>query len=188
MTIFKASIAFPFDTTLPRDLVTINPHIFGTDPQYVADHLASNLSTLTPVGADPLTIKIYDAQKAPPSFPLVTKVVGTGSVTTTHPREVALCLSYYSTYNRPRFRGRLYIPGHYIGGTFGLRPTAGQITNALNFGAAMKSGWQSGYNWVVYSAKDGKSYGTTAYWVDDEWDIIRSRGLRGTTRQLGSVP
>jgi hypothetical protein len=42
--------------------------------------------------------------------------------------------------------------------------------------------------WVVYSRKTGGDAQVTNVWVDDEWDTVRSRGLRGTVRDLGTLP
>ena len=46
----------------------------------------------------------------------------------------------------------------------------------------------NGNNWCVASTVDKVPRDATNYWVDDEWDIIRSRGYRGTTRELGTIP
>jgi hypothetical protein len=182
-------IGFPLDSALPRDVVTINPHYFGDDPQALADRVKANLAGSAQVGATvPFTIRVYDAQKAPPSYPLATATQGTGNSISGVPREIALCLSYYSSWNRPGYRGRLYIPMNFVGGTLALRPTTTQRTNAGNWATILTSGLPAGHNWVLYSKKMDKSYGVTNWWVDDEWDVQRSRGLRPTTRTLGTLP
>jgi hypothetical protein len=184
--IFKAAISFPMDSALPRDQVSITPHFFGDNAQALADALKANLIANASVGATtPFIVKIYDAQKTPPSYPLATSTNGTGFTTSTLPREIALCLSYYSTWNRPQYRGRLYIPGHFIGGPFPLRPTSTQMGKALAWATIFRTGLPANHNWVLYSPKRGAADGVSNWWVDDEWDIVRSRGLRGTTRQVG---
>jgi hypothetical protein len=189
MAIYKVAISFPFDSALPRDKITITPHFFGDNPQSLANALKTNLIGFTPVGAKPFEIKVYDAQKAPPSFPMATASQTGTTPNSTVPREICLCLSYYSTYNRPRYRGRLYIPMALNGvTTMAARPTQGQMDNTLLWANVFKNGLPAQHNWVVYSKRDDKSYGVTNTWVDDEWDIQRSRGLRGTTRSLGTVP
>jgi hypothetical protein len=189
MAIYRAQIGFPMDTAFPRDVVTMNPHYFGDNAQGLADALAVNLNNIVEVGPTvPFTIKIYDAQKAPPSYPLAEKHVGTGFTVTSHPREVSLCLSYYSSFNRPSYRGRVYVPAHFLGGTFGLRPTATQIGHAANFATAFGRNLPAQHNWVVYSRKLDQSNGVSHYYVDDEWDIVRSRGMRSTTREAGTIP
>lgn len=187
--IFRVQIGFALDSALPRDVVTINPHYFGDNAQGLCDAIKANLIANAHVGPTAVfTVKAYDAQKAPPSYPLATATNGTGSINSSLPREVALCLSYYSNFNRPSYRGRLYIPGHFIGGPLTLRPSAGQMANALAWGVTLTSGLPANHNWVVYSKKLGVANGVNRTWVDDEWDIQRSRGLRGTTRQLANVP
>lgn len=187
--IFLAKVAFQLDSTLPRDAVTINPHYFGDDAQALADRLKTNLIAVPEVATTtPFVVKIYNAQQPPPAYPLATATQGTGSVATGVMREAALCLSYYSTYNRPGFRGRLYIPAYFCGGSLGLRPTSTQMAKILGWGNALGKGLPTGTNMVVYSRKQDKSYGVDHTWVDDEWDVVRSRGLRATTRQLGTLP
>jgi hypothetical protein len=189
MAIYRAQIGFPFDSALPRDVVTINPHYFGDNAQALADALKANLIANVQVGATvPFTIKIYDAQKAPPSYPLATVTQLTGQTTTNVPHELALCLSYYSTFNRPSYRGRLYIPAHFVGGAMSLRPTTTQRSNAGSFANTLGKNLPSQHNWVVYSPKLGQSNGVSNWWVDDEWDVMRSRGLKATTRTTGTIP
>lgn len=187
---YRANLSFQYDSAFPRDAMTINPHFGGDNPEALATALSTNLKAMTVLGATfPFRIRIYDAEKPPPSYPLheITNGTGFGSWTV-GPREVALCLSYYSTWNRPRYRGRLYLPAQWVGGTIGPRPTAGQITKALEFRNVLTTGLPPGHNWCVYSPTNSDGYGVTDCWVDDEWDTVRSRGLRGQTRQLAEVP
>jgi len=189
MAIYRVQVAFQLDTAFPRDAMTINPHFFGDNPQALGDALKTNIKAIASVGPSmPFTIKVYDAQKPPPSYPLYTTTNGTGFVATTLPREVALCLSYYSTNNRPSYRGRLYIPVALVGGALGLRPTTTQQNNVLGWRTALGAGLPSAHNWVVYSPKLQQSNGVSNVWVDDEWDTVRSRGLKPTTRVLATVP
>lgn len=190
MAVYRAQIGFPLDSGLPRDVVTINPHYSGDNAQGLADALKANLIANPNVAAlYPFTIKIYDAQKPKPNFPLANASNGTSFTSASIPRELALCLSYYAGVNRPRYRGRVYIPGALAGATNPvLRPTAGQITKAMSFGATLGKSLPSGHNWVVYSKTDNVARNISVYWVDDEWDIIRSRGMKGTSRQTGTIP
>lgn len=187
---YRVQMGFPLESALPKDVVTINPHYFGDDPQGLVDRLKANLIASVLVGAaTPFTIKCYDAEKPPPSYPLAIATNGTGFKVTTQPHELAMCLSYYSTWNRPGYRGRLYIPVTFIaGGAVNLRPSGTQITNTLAWGTILTSGLPAGHNWILWSRKQQKGFGVTNTWVDDEWDVMRSRGLRGSTRQLATVP
>lgn len=151
--------------------------------------LKANLTASSAVGATkPFTIRVYDAKKAPPSYPLATATQAGTPPTSAAPRELALCLSYYSTWNRPRYRGRVYIPFVFIGGSTPARPTGAQITSALGWKDILTGGLPAAHNMVVYSRLNQEAYGITNFWVDDEWDVMRSRGRKPTTRQLATFP
>jgi len=187
--IYLAKIAFQVDSDLPKDLITINPHYFGDDAQGLADKLKANLIANSFVGAaTKFTIRIYDAQKPKPNYPLATATSGTDYANTTAPREVALCLSYYSTWNRPSYRGRVYIPHFGFGGSVGLKPTSTQMNNVLGWGNTLFKGLPAGHNAVVFSPKLNQSNGISNFWVDNEWDTVRSRGLKADSRVQGTVP
>jgi hypothetical protein len=189
MSIFRAQIGFQIDSTLPRDTVTINPHYNGSDAQALANVLKTSLIANVNIGnGTPFVIKVYDAKKAPPSFPLATASNGTGMVATSLPREVALCLSYYAGFNRPSYRGRLFIPFGLVGGTLGLRPTGAQMTSVANWATTLFKSLPANTFGTVFSKKLGTDAQITNWWVDDEWDTVRSRGLRPTTRQVGTLP
>jgi hypothetical protein len=187
----RAQIAFQCDTAFPRDALTINPHYGQVDnPQALADALKVNLKLIPKISATaPFTIKVYDAEKPPPSFPLATASQSGSPLISSAPREVALCLSYYSSYNRPRFRGRLFIPLSLLTGSPGKVPTGTQITEVLTtWGGALFRNLPPSMGGIVWSRYDKKAYGLTNLWVDDEWDTVRSRGMKASTRQLATLP
>jgi hypothetical protein len=188
--IFQAKLDFQYDTQLPTDAMTITPHFFGDNAQGLADALKTNLLGVLAIGpSTPFKIRIYDAQKPPPSYPLAeAQNVAGNKAYGAIPREVAICLSYYSTWNRPRYRGRLFLPAAWVGAPIGARPTQGQRDLALSFKNALSTGLPASHNWVVYSRVGQQANGVSDCWVDDEWDIVRSRGLRGTARSVGTVP
>jgi len=191
MPIWRLQTSFGFDTNLPRDQMVITPHFddagVGTDPQGLCDDLAAALDTWTP-GTMQITVKAYDAQGSTPVFPQGEKVLNASSTPgTSTPREIALCLSFYSQRNRPRQRGRLYIPGAAFGMTTGLRPSAGNMTKVLALGPIFADLGGPDVDWVVFSRVSNDAFPVTNYYVDDEWDIQRRRGLRPTTRQTGTT-
>jgi hypothetical protein len=188
MAVYRVQIGFPFDSALPKDVITINPHYSGSDPQGLADRLKSNLIAGAIGASGQFTIKVYDAQKPPPSYPLYTTSNGTGFWTTTNPHELAVCLSYFAQWNRPTFRGRLYIPSHFIGGVLALRPSSAQRTAVGAWAGMLTSGLPAAHFWVLYSRKMDTASQVTDWWVNDEWDVVRSRGLRETTRTVGTIP
>lgn len=189
MATYRVQMQFPYDTSFPRDAITINPHYNGSDPQALASALKANLIAFTPVADKPFTIKVYDAMKAPPNFPLATAVQSGTPVASSMPREIALCLSYYTTYNRPRYRGRLYLPGWWFTSVPQVRPTQAITDQALLFPSqVLTKAMPAQTNWVVYSPREGKAQGgVTDIWVDNEWDTQRSRGLKADARSVGKV-
>jgi hypothetical protein len=189
LAIYRVQIAFPVDTTLPVDHMTINPHYSGDDAQALVDRLKSNLLAFVQVGATkPFIIKAYDAQKAPPSYPLATANNAGTPIVSSAPRELALCLSYFSTWNRPRYRGRLYIPYQMVGGVIGPRPADAQLATTLSWKGPLTESLPPAHNLVVYSRANQAAYGVDNFWVDDEWDVVRSRGRKPTKRVTGTFP
>lgn len=189
MPIYRATIAFPMDSALPRDEICINPHYSGTDAQLLANSLKANLIACSYVATAPFKIKVYDATKAPPSYPLATAEQVATPRNSSTPREVALCLSYYAQFNRPTFRGRVYLhPILFGGGAIDVRPSGTQRTNALSWKGVLGTGLPPSTYWGVYSRKTGGMSQITNVWVDDEWDTMRSRGMRSTTRTTATLP
>lgn len=102
------------------------------------------------------------------------------------PREVALCLSYFAGVNRPKTRGRMYI-GPFRASDMALRPGAPLRTILGNLAAGISALGGANVQWVQYSPTTGEFHNVTTWWVDDEWDTMRSRGLKPTTRTTGNV-
>lgn len=190
MATFRVSLAFPFDTALPKDVITINPHFSGQDAQALANALHANLIAANPTAGKPFTVKVYDAATPPPSYPLATVSEPGTPPGSSMPREVALCCSYYTTYNRPRYRGRLYLPVSWFTAVVNLRPSQAIMDAALAFiKTVFGTGMPASTNWVVYSQVEKKAQGgVNKLWIDDEWDTVRSRGLTATQRVLANFP
>lgn len=183
MATYRVQIGFQLDSALPKDLVTMNPHYAGDNPQALADALKANLIANSAVAqAVPFLIKVYDALKGVPSYPLYSTSNGAGFSPTNKPREVALCLSYYAIWNRPSFRGRLYIPGAFVGSSMDVRPTSGQMAAAIAWKNVFGKNLPANHTWGVFSRKTQQISAVSHVWCDDEWDTMRSRGLKSTTR------
>lgn len=189
MTNFRVQCAFYYDSGLPRDTIQINPCYNATDAQALVNQLKNNFMAHAQIGATQhFDIKAYSLDTPPPNYPVAEASNGTGSTTLTMPREVAICLSYYSGSNRPRSRGRLYLPAHWVAGGLALRPTQAQRDNAVGFASTLTNGLAANTWWVLYSRVTKTAHTVTNVWADDEWDTVRSRGLRSTTRTETSVP
>src|SRR4051794_37000822 len=112
---YRAQCVFFTDSGLPRDVMQINPCFhdtgLGSNPDQLATDLAASLKTWLTV-TTPITVKLYDVAAPKPVFPSGQKIADSAAppVQISTARELALCLSYYADQNRPRHRGRLYIP------------------------------------------------------------------------------
>lgn len=100
------------------------------------------------------------------------------------PREVSLCLSFYGERNVPSRRGRLYL-GPFNQSDLTERPSL-DLRTSLGF-LAQDIGNLGGVDidWVVYSPKLNTYAKVTNWWIDDEWDTQRQRGLKATHRVSG---
>jgi len=188
MSVYRAALSFPMDSSLPKDVININPHFNGTDPDALAGALKANLDAYTATAGKPYTIKIYDAAKAPPSYPLATRTVTGTPPASPAPREVAICLSYFAIYNRPSFRGRLYLPSSWVTASPQVRPSDPLLANVLAFATSVltKSLPPSTF-WTVWSKLHHTDAQVTDIWCDDEWDTVRSRGMKSTKRVTAKV-
>lgn len=194
MPIWRLQTEFSADSTLPRDVLTITPHFDDggalTDPQGLCDDLAAALDTWVGTGERQIKVTAYDAQGTKPVYPQGEAIVNVGvAPASACMREVALCLSFYSQRNIPRQRGRLYIPAPLWTVASGLtvRPSGPQRQQVMGLGPIFEQLGGVDVDWVVYSRADNDAYPVTNYWVDDEWDVVRSRGLRSTTREEAST-
>jgi hypothetical protein len=181
----RAQIGFQYDSTVPRDLLMITPHYSANDAAGLGDALVANLKANTLVGNKPFTLNLYNVQATPPSAPVYTGGQAGASPSSITPREVALCLSYYAQWNRPTFRGRLYIPATLLAGAPGKVPTGTQMINAGSFAATLGKNLPSGNYMIVWSRKTKSAAQVTDWWVDNEWDTVRSRGLKADSRITG---
>jgi hypothetical protein len=187
--IYRVNMSFPMDTALPKDALTINPHFNASDPAALLAALKTNLQNYNPVTTHPFALKAYVAGNPPPNYPVATAGQTGTPPTSSCPREIALCLSYFSTYNRPRYRGRLYLPASWFTAVVNVRPSGAIIDAVLEFAhLVLGQGLPAQANWVMWSDRDGKSQGGVSdIWCDDEWDTIRSRGLSATSRTTGKM-
>jgi hypothetical protein len=186
--------SFMMDTPLARDRVVITPHFSaaqltqGVNANALCTDLATALATWAQNEGE-IQVTAYDAQGTQPVYPLGTAKTQAGIVgTSASPREVALCLSYYSQQNIPRRRGRLYIPAALAsGGSVSRRPTDANLSNVGAVAGILANLGGVDVDWVVYSRANDEAYPVSNWWVDDEWDTVRSRGGTATKRIAGAV-
>jgi len=191
MPVWRLQTSWAVSTAFPRDRMVITPHFNDagatTDPESLCTDLADALEGWAGATGE-LRVTAYDAQGTPPVFPQGEALRRVGTFRPAiQPREIALCLSFYSQRNLPRNRGRLYIPVVLPGGALGQRPSTEQMDFIGALAPIFEGLGGADVDWCVYSRRDNVARPVTNWWVDNEWDVIRSRGLRGDTRILGST-
>jgi hypothetical protein len=194
---YRAQVIVPQDSSMPKDVLTINPCFRDSgatsNPQNLADDLALAMSQFFSGGGAHVIVKLYDLEGTVPIYPAA---VGEVNATvqprpSAMPREIACCLSFYATHNRPSSRGRLYVPmcGLYTvtKAELDVRPTQAvqQAVGALPQHLQDLGG--PDVDWIVWSKKNRTAGAVTNWFVDNEWDTIRSRGLKGTDRLTGTT-
>jgi hypothetical protein len=153
----------------------------------VAQTLADDLATAVNgkiAGTPQIRVRMYELPYVKGAGHTAEKLLNKGtSPASTLPREQALCLSFYAGQNKPRQRGRVYLPIVWLGSGYGgVRPTTPMMTAALSWRTIFENLGGVNIDWVVWSEKDAQSRPVTDVWVDDEHDTVRSRGLRPTSR------
>lgn len=195
MPVWRLQTEISMDSTLPRDVLTMTPHFndggVGSDPQGLCDDLAAAISTWSEGAPKQIVVTAYDAQGTVPVLPQGRAVVNAGaSPVSDYPREIAVCLSFYSGQNRPRWRGRLYVPFVALAPlsqNLGARPPLGVRNKVAALAPIFEGLGGVDVDWSIYSRVDDVARPVTNWWVDDEWDTVRSRGLRPTTRNSGTT-
>ena len=191
MACYRLQTSFQCDTAFPRDRIVINP-VFndtsgGTGTENLVEDLVNGLDSILSTFTGEIQCRAYDAEAEPPVYPDATFTKRPGAFqTTAYPRELAVCLSFYSEHNRPRTRGRLYLPAFLVNTSQGLRPQ-GYLPRINQLVDLFTNLGGMDVDWSIYSQVDGRAMKVTNWWVDDEWDVIRSRGLRATKRDLGTT-
>lgn len=136
------------------------------------------------------TIKYYAADGSVPNYPFDEQsfTLSPAPSALDMPVEVSLCVSYANdTANsvaRARRRGRIYMSGWQTGFNAAGRPTGATVSAmAANFKTYVDAvNVITDFTAVVYSRTNVTGYAIERIWVDNEWDTMRSRGLRATTR------
>jgi hypothetical protein len=91
--------------------------------------------------------------------------------------------------NTKRRRGRLYVPFYWLFPASALadRPSLTVRTKVGDLAQVLQDLGGVDIDWSVWSKADGQARAVSNWWVDDEWDTQRRRGLRPTTRVSGST-
>jgi hypothetical protein len=202
--VYRAQISVPQDSALPRDRIVITPHfrrqlgaLTGGDDQDLTNDLADAIGTWfgqVGVPSREVDVRLYDAEHVAtadsPGLPVARTTRNAGTfVQSAVPREVAVCLSFYAGLNIQRRRGRIYVPAPFLygSGISGSRPAADKRDAVGLLAGIFANLGGPDIDWVVWSRRDREARPVTNWWVDDEFDVQRRRGLRSTTRLTGTT-
>jgi hypothetical protein len=194
--------SFQFMDSSPKNQAVITPHFrrqlditdptSGTNAQQLCDDLAAQYAFLPGLGGTPFTVTAYNVEGAKPRFPLATtrRNVGAAVKQPAVPPEMAVVLSFYSGENRPRFRGRLYLPAWLLGGVSSdmgrVIPTALR-TAAEQLVASFSGLGGTNVDWGVWSQAGQAFHKATNYFISDAWATQRRRGIKEITRTVGTT-
>jgi len=186
-------VAVGADTGLPRDRIvnTLSFNVgLGLDPtagvdwQDLCHDLADVYKNHWHTSPIETTVTAYNHEGSAPHYPLGTWTNDVGNhQPSASPREVALCLSFYADHNTPRHRGRIYLcPATAHATQLGTIPTETLMQKALDMATEFKNLGGANVDWQVWSKTDNTGRNVQEAYVDNEWDTVRSRGFRATTR------
>lgn len=193
----RAQCIFQSDTALPRDAITINPCFRFNGAAFDGDDFCADLidafqGWITHYSTRPIAVRTYDVNGTKPIYPngeAVENAAGTPPAMGS-PRDLAVCLSFYAEQNIPRRRGRLYIPYGWTSTTSSGIDTKVSSTTRAKVGELATIFANAGgvdVDWVVVSKANNDYHKVTNWFVDDEWDTVRKRGLRSTARTTGTT-
>lgn len=195
MPLLKVQVSIAGDSVLPRDRTVNTFHLnkeggpfTGSDYNTLAADTCAAFK-LYYLGPREIVTKIYEARGAPPHYPIGQATLDSGlAPASSGPREVAVCLSYYGERNLPRTRGRMFlgVATASRGSSFG-RPDSTLRTAVCALGTRIAALGGLDVDWQVYSPTSDEAENVQTCYCDDEWDTIRSRGLRPTTRTQLSI-
>jgi hypothetical protein len=181
------------DGTDPGDAMLITPHFSTVNPAIDAENLVDDLLAAwqgwlpSQYRTTQIGVKLYDAQK--PNYPVAEKLVNPDvSVASAVNRDVAVCLSFYAQHNRPRLRGRLYIPVAVTGAAVTGPHVSATIQTKVGELVPIFTGLGGiDIDWCVFSRKDNVGRSVTDWWIDNSWDTQRRRGIKATGRVKGTT-
>lgn len=196
-TTYKFQVSWPVTDTLPRNRMSNTlhfQHVTGGLNDDALESMCADLVALYAVkykGNYEILCKAYDTD-AVPNNPRASVVQHSGLAHQCNTaRELALVLSYAGEHRGVKSeRGRIYTNPFIVGTNLvqdpALRPTTLQMEWALGFFSLANESFPDigGVDWKfgIYSPTYKTFTQAQQAWVNDDWDVMRSRGLRETQR------
>lgn len=209
-------------TSFLADVIPGLTAFYNTAPTGEAHPLAYLIGKHVSRTADACVHKVYDIgghlDGSPAGSPaaIAPFTLAAASTDAQLPAEVAICLSFHSSYGvaaefgdhlrpRARLRGRVYI-GPLIADTTALQPLSEDagtgivrvgsgartlITKAadeLRQGLHYAGGPDTNATWSTWSRAASLTHPVAEVWVDDAFDTVRRRGPRPTTKTILPEP
>jgi len=188
MPTYRMQVSMGADDPFPASKIINTIHLLDngltTDPENLCEDLATLYETAF-LNSTTREVKVTAYEVGPPPQLPVASVTHNAGVcpVTNGNREIACCLSYYNERSNPRKRGRLYMPAAISpGGAAAARPASTLIGDILDLGDGLAALGGLDVDWVVYSPTSGQTHPVVGTWVDNAWDVVRSRGLDPTAR------
>jgi hypothetical protein len=170
--------------------VAPNSEVLQVDWSKLANDLADQV-VLKPWmnGADTINVRMYSLEDPEPRQPKADVTKPKPGVTGLGPRQIALVLSFRGAGTRARDRGRIYL-GQYGSAAMGDRPSDALLNGAITVADALAGLGGVDIDWSVFSPTTyltSQNYGQSfkpvqLAWVDDRWDVQRSRAIEPTKR------
>lgn len=137
-------------------------------------------------GNSDLLVKVYDNDEVPPRLPKAQASFATPLPISYQlgPRDVQCCLSFYHANPSIKSeRGRIYI-GPWPNTRLGEHVASGDLDMLVDLGHGLFDIGGEDVAHVVWSPTKRTTYVVQHYWCNDQWDTIRSRDVKETTRKV----
>lgn len=195
-------VTWKFDPPDPKNTIVINPCFrrqlditdptSGADAQALCDDLLAGIKAWQGATTKQVKVTAYNLEGAAPHYPMATSEANPTNNWAYNTNPVtACCLSFYGDQNIPRKRGRLYVPMAITGTPnedvgFG-RPSATVRTKVAALVPIFAGLGGTNVDWIVWSRVSTAAHKVEHWFVDDSWDVIRSRKVKATTRDTGTT-
>jgi hypothetical protein len=128
-----------------------------------------------------LWVKVYDHANPLHSPPVYTAHSSGGGALVVGPRNIALCLSFFSGLNVRGQRGRIYL-GPIQNTRMGEYAPTTLLTSAIALGQALLHVGAADTGHVIHHSKTDTFSNVSNYFVNNRWDTMRSRLPKETSR------